>query len=583
MKRMFSIYKRDFLSFGVVSLFFIIFICCCWGKFGVDTFDCGREAYLPQLLLQGKLLYKDIFAMYNPLSYQFNAVLYWLFGASFNTLYWAGIINAYLCLIATYLISRQLLSPLKAVVPSLLFLCLYISNLRNCVEYIFPYSYGMVYATSTFLFFVLFAILFIKNNKIYFTYLASLLLGLSLANRFEFALAYIPFIVYLAVKNKNLKHIIGNILLFLLPIVCSYGLLFLQGFTFADLNEYIKFGQSFFSTAEQKNYHKLGFSVFSIFYTWDKLLQSIIIFGVLLLINIPILKHILKPTYTVRKQVINYIIYLISFNICIFLLIDLLERANIIGLLHVFGVSRFTMFEWIGLSTFYILYKSIQNISSKDGIVITMLALFSICSGVRIGFLFGIGYSIFLGVLPLVLNAIYFLNSKINIEYKKIIIIFLVTLVINNFYLMISIRNYQQTRLETEKGDFYLYKPSAQQLGKMLSWIYSNTNKSDTVLVLPEGPLINFITGRPSVDKYYHLIPNHISALDEDKIVSDLNKNKPDYIIIQKIDYSDYGKAYLGIDYGMKISMFVKNNYKLEYASKDDRANISEFFIFSRK
>ena len=156
-------YKKDILAFSFVSGLFFIFLVLCWGRFGDIIVDCGREAYLPQLILEGKVLYKEIFAMYNPLSYQINALLYLMFGASFNTLYFAGIFSTFLILFAIYLISRQLLSPFKAIFPALITICFCICKHPNCVDYIFPYSYGMIYSLVTFLYFVLFSIYFVKK------------------------------------------------------------------------------------------------------------------------------------------------------------------------------------------------------------------------------------------------------------------------------------------------------------------------------------------------------------------------------------------------------------------------------------
>ena len=564
-------YKNDICCFGIITLLFAFYVFCTWGKWGVVTYDCGREVYLPQLLLQGKLLYKEIFAMYNPLSYQFNAVLYWLFGASFNTLYWAGIINAYLCLIATYLISRQLLSPLKAAVPSLLFLCLYISKLRNCIEYIFPYSYGMVYATSTFLFFVLFAILFIKNNKIHFTYLASLLLGLSFANRFEFALAYIPFIVYLGVKNKTLKHIMGNILLFLLPIVCSYGLLFLQGFTFLDLFNYIEFGQRFFNTVEQKYYEEGGYNIFALFHNWKIILSDFLLFLLMLLVNIPLIKVILEQKRRAVKiiLILFYSIVLLTFNTAL-VYFDLTLQYT----------DKYYLLSWSGLSVFYILYRSIKS-NDKNRTVIIMLSLFCICSSIRLGFIYVNDYLIFMSVLALIINVAYFLELKIKDIYKVSVAVFLILLCVHNFFANALARNYEQIEIKSTKGSFYLIKEKAIILNEALSWINENTKLTDTVLVLPEGPMLNFITGRPTNNMYYHLIPNHISALVEEKIVVDLNNNKPEYIVLQRLSYVLYGKEWFGKDFGLQIFDFIKKNYRVEKVMYDGNEGL-QLIIFSK-
>ena len=69
----------------IVSLFlFFIF----YAKQGVYLVDVGRETYIPWQMLEGKLLYKDLYNVYGPLGYQINALIFLIFGVI------AGIKNA---------------------------------------------------------------------------------------------------------------------------------------------------------------------------------------------------------------------------------------------------------------------------------------------------------------------------------------------------------------------------------------------------------------------------------------------------------------------------------------------------------
>ena len=60
------------------------------GHYSGILIDFGREVYYPEQILQGKVLYKDLFNIYGPLSYQINALLYKIFGAKLSTLYLSG-------------------------------------------------------------------------------------------------------------------------------------------------------------------------------------------------------------------------------------------------------------------------------------------------------------------------------------------------------------------------------------------------------------------------------------------------------------------------------------------------------------
>ena len=82
----------------ILILIFIVVTIFTWGKWGHIIHDCFKEALIPEAILDGKILYKDITSFYPPLAYYLNAALFYIFGNSLNTLYWAGITNSFLIL-----------------------------------------------------------------------------------------------------------------------------------------------------------------------------------------------------------------------------------------------------------------------------------------------------------------------------------------------------------------------------------------------------------------------------------------------------------------------------------------------------
>ena len=87
-------FKSDKGIIFYLVLLFIILLPFFYFKQGLLLIDTGREFYIPQQMLDGNVLYKDIYNIYGALSYQFNAVLMAIFGQKLNVLYNAGIINS---------------------------------------------------------------------------------------------------------------------------------------------------------------------------------------------------------------------------------------------------------------------------------------------------------------------------------------------------------------------------------------------------------------------------------------------------------------------------------------------------------
>ena len=112
-------------------------------------------------------------------------------------------------------------------------------------------------------------------------------------------------------------------------------------------------------------------------------------------------------------------------------------------------------------------------------------------------------------------------------------------------------------KITTPCGNIYAEENVAKVYNSAINWINKNTKPDESILVLPEAPMLNFMTNRQTLSKYYQLLPNHIKAIGgEEKIIKDFVVNPPDYIFIQSIDYHGYGKNYFGIDFGKDIFIY---------------------------
>jgi hypothetical protein len=81
-----------------------------WAAWGNLTIDSGHEMYVPAMLAEGKLLYRDVWFMYGPASPYFNSLLYRLFGERLGVLYWAGSLSALGSAVFVYLAGMRLSS-----------------------------------------------------------------------------------------------------------------------------------------------------------------------------------------------------------------------------------------------------------------------------------------------------------------------------------------------------------------------------------------------------------------------------------------------------------------------------------------
>ena len=119
-------------------------------------------------------------------------------------------------------------------------------------------------------------------------------------------------------------------------------------------------------------------------------------------------------------------------------------------------------------------------------------------------------------------------------------------------------------KIKTDKG--WISTASEKSSSKLLVDIILNkTEKTDKIVILPEGHMINFLTDRMSDNFYGNLIPMYVEAFGEDVIINHYKKNKPEYFILTDRDTSEYGKRYICTDYAQNLCSWILENYHVVY------------------
>lgn len=229
-----SIKKEYKILLGILFVF-VINLFFFWLKQGSITVDTGREFYIPFEMLKGQVLYKDIFNIYGPLSYQINALSFLVFGQKINSLYVLGVINSFVILSTLYLISREFLDRIFSflIVLFVMYSSIFTVGLFN---FNLPYSFAMSYGFSAFLVAVYFLIKYTKEPKPLYSYISCFFTGLAIINKYEY-FAFLPLVFYVIsfLKPLQKKEILKSLGCFLITPLVSFSVLFFQGLRFEDL------------------------------------------------------------------------------------------------------------------------------------------------------------------------------------------------------------------------------------------------------------------------------------------------------------------------------------------------------------
>ena len=170
----------------------------------------------------------------------------------------------------------------------------------------------------------------------------------------------------------------------------------------------------------------------------------------------------------------------------------------------------------------------------------------------------------FVFFLIILLKEYYFKNTKEI--YIKTVVFFLLLLGTVSFAGNLNTLRYLNTKISTPYGTVYKDEASAKVFNTILDTVNKLTAPDDTVVVLQEGLLINFLSGRKA-DKYNYLIPSLLNLYGEDKVVNQYMSSSPEMFIILT---SPNDKALICNGWGYKICGFINKNYRLVQTIKAD-------------
>ena len=519
-------HNKYLIFLWILTILGLLIFC---GHYSGILIDFGREVYYPEQILQGKVLYKDLFNIYGPLSYQINALLYKVIGAKLATLYLSGCICSILAVNGIYLIAKKFFGEFLSFCIGFLTISIGITT-TSIFNYHFPYSWSVLYGLVSFLYSLYFLLKFNDDKKSLNLVISSFLAGICIANKYDFLL-YGFVILFFIIKNKDWKAFLSFISIPLL----NFGILFIQGLSINDLINSLKITSAMAKSKTLTYFYQNS----GIYFHPKALLADLISF---LKCSIPF-GAILYGAFAFNK---NNKILPISISI-----------LGYIGYLWFFTENVKTAFGFLPLC---LLISAIAMYKKYDTklliLVISTLAVSAKVFWVLLLYSYGNYY------FPILLIAIFALIFKMLPEKLEktagiYLIIATILYLFTNFY-MLSLAN---NKVTTPKGTIYTVKDLAQSTNELNDFINKATNKTDKIVIFPEGMTVNFLTQRNSDDFYNSLLPLYIESLGEDKIINHYKENMPEYIIFNNLNMKDYYFQYICNDYALDFCGFVQENY----------------------
>ena len=118
-----------------------------------------------------------------------------------------------------------------------------------------------------------------------------------------------------------------------------------------------------------------------------------------------------------------------------------------------------------------------------------------------------------------------------------------------------------KTHPVSQGADLILSDPRGEMVNAALSAITSRIQSNQTLTVLPEGVMLNYLSRRTSSVPLMNFMPLEFALYGEDRILESFRARPPNYIALVHKDTSEYGFRFFGRDYGQTLWAWVQKNY----------------------
>lgn len=241
-------------------------------------------------------------------------------------------------------------------------------------------------------------------------------------------------------------------------------------------------------------------------------------------------------------------------------------KNSVLSIINIFNSLPSLKFLFCGYLSVILLFM----LKKKDISVVVLSITTVLCSLKCIGAISLDLYGTFF--LPLILINL----SAFIYPNKKLFIIFLYCLcILVSYYFYTDINKIKLNRQNVINtyGSEKIYTDNeyfSKRYNSLIQYITNNTDINDTVLVLPEGCYLNYLTKRKSDNMLYYLIPPNTEIFGNEKIINEIKSHAPEIIIIFNNKYPWYNTTSFSQEWGNEIFNFINKYYKIEEEVSSD-------------
>ena len=559
---------KHWLVFVSSAAVFIYLLHLSWFKWGDLIVDTGREMYAPLRICSGDVLYRNFYYIYGPFSPYLNALFFKALGIKLSSLVVCGIITAAFAGFLVYKVSRIYLGKFCSTLALWTFFIVFAFGqyvYYGNYNFIVPYSYGAIHAITFALAALYFFYGWLRGGRRA-GLLTALFITLALLSKIEIGLSTLIAIACGGMlRGKARFRALG----FIIFPFFGFGIIYLLfsirrgglGEPLTSLLGAIRPNASIPGwLSGAANLRENGLIILKSLFNYAALTIFFVAGGF-------VVGRIGRGGFKTRPCILAAMI------------------SAIFIAAGCFFVKKFFPFDWqyralpvfLALAISALLPAAViakTEAEKNRRLTLFCLALLSFLLLMRTFFFVRPGhygfyllvpgmifyYVLFLEVIPRLLPAV--INKAfVKIAFSAVFIIFIA----GHFNLSRFCYANKTLKVATAAGTVSnFFNNREENCSKLIEYLEQETTVEDTVVVFPEGPMINFMAQRYNPLYYCMYMPLDLNKKGvTDRVIREMEKFKVCYVVINQRLADEQGYPVFGQDYGQAVWTYIGRNYDL--------------------
>jgi len=563
------------LGLAATTLAFVAGAALTWRKWPDILVDFGTQLYIPWRILHGAVLYRDLFYFAGgPFSQYFNALLFKLFGVSFSTLIAANLIFAAALIFFVYryflAAADALTATLVAVVIVAIFAFAQYTPTGN-YNYVAPYSHEATHGLVFSVFAIALLSGWIRKGNVWHAAAAGFCAGIVFLTKPDIfvalALAVVAAIVLRRIRC-GANGLARSILVFFGAAIVPSFLFLLYFLHFENLHD----------------------SARSVVFGWLPLLQG------------TVTKNLFyrwctgldAPWAHLREIALYFVVVVLAVTVFAFVAWQMgrlklrrewqwagalvLITPLLIWLLHFGWYQCGWALPLLSLLACVLLALNFKQL--EEPVFPLLWSVFGFALLAKLGLFPRIWHYGFVLAMPAFVSSVYalfwlaprLLERQFKVPAAPFRLMTGLVLVVgcgNLFHESQAMYAQKSLPLGNAGDEMITYDATheaSQGIYAALLWTQKYMPRDATLAVLPEGVMLNYLTGHVNSTPCLDWNPTMFTVFGQTTMTDAVETNPPDYIFIVERDYSDLGVRYFGSspDYGLGLMQWIQAHYKTE-------------------